>query len=78
MSNELMKTDASGSLTKKVPAACEPLTADELETIRLSVEDGLLNGNTSLALRALWRLLELENQLGRISDRAAQDISVLA
>ncbi len=71
MSIELTNIDAC-NLTQMVPAAYGPLTPDELETIRLSVEDGLLNGNTSLALRALWRLLELENQQGRISDRAAE------
>lgn len=76
MSIELTNMD-SCNLTQMLPAVCEPLTPDELETIRLSVEDGLLNGNTSLALRALWRLLELENQRGRIPDRAAEEISAL-
>lgn len=77
MSIELTNMDSCNS-TQMVPSVCEPLTPDELETIRLSVEEGLLNGNTSLALRALWRLLELENQQGRISDRTAEEISALA
>ena len=77
MSIELTNIDACNP-TQMVPAVCEPLTPDELETIRLSVEEGLLNGNTSLALRALWRLLELENQQCRISDRTAEEISALA
>jgi len=71
MSIELTKMNALGDLSEKAIAVCESLTPDELETIRLSVEEGILRGNTSLAIRALRRLLELETQRVRGSDQAA-------
>lgn len=71
MSIELTKNYTSENLSQKATAVCEPLTPDELETIRLSVEEGILKGNTSLAIRALRRLLELETQRLRVSDHAA-------
>lgn len=71
MSIELTKNYTSGNLSQKATAVYEPLTPDELETIRLSVEEGILKGNTSLAIRALRRLLELETQRVRVSDQAA-------
>ncbi|HHL0036340.1 hypothetical protein U0129_20875 [Enterobacter hormaechei] len=71
MSIELAKNYTSENLSQKATAVCEPLTPDELETIRLSVEEGILKGNTSLAIRVLRRLLELETQRLRVSDHAA-------
>lgn len=71
MSIELTKNYTSENVSQKATAVCESLTPDELETIRLSVEEGILKGNTSLAIRALRRLLELETQRLRVSDHAA-------
>jgi len=71
MNIDLTKMNASDNPSQKETADFTYLTPDELETIRLSVEEGILKGNTSLAIRALRRLLELETQRVRVSDQAA-------